>query len=140
VSELAADEDDVQPVGDEQRGVAVPERVERESTGGGDAAAFDRGAEVLANVAVVEPAAEGVAEDDVVGPLVGGGKPVLAQELGDRGARITSRLPASVFRACVFAFAGELAMDADHPRRVVDVRPAEADAFADCTRTPGASP
>jgi hypothetical protein len=43
---------------------------------------------------------------------------VLAQELGDRGARITSRLPASVFRACVFAFAGELAMDADHPRRV----------------------
>jgi hypothetical protein len=130
----------VQPVGDEQRGVAVPERVERESTGGGDAAAFDRGAEVLANVAVVEPAAEGVAEDDVVGPLVGGGKPVLAQELGDCGARITSRLPASVFRACVFAFAGELAMDADHPRRVVDVRPAEADAFADCTRTPGASP
>jgi hypothetical protein len=127
----------VQPVGDEQRGVAVPERVERESTGGGDAAAFDRGAEVLANVAVVEPAAEGVAEDDVVGPLVGGGKPVLAQELGDCGARITSRLPASVFRACVFAFAGELAMDADHPRRVVDVRPAEADTFADGTRTPG---
>jgi hypothetical protein len=85
VSELAADEGDVQPVRDQERGVAVSQRVEREPpVFAGDACAFEGGAEVFADVAVVEAAADRVAEDEVMARLEPGGEPALAQEGYDR--------------------------------------------------------
>jgi hypothetical protein len=78
VAELAADEHDVETTGDEQRGVAVAERVEPESAGRGDACVVDCRAEVFAAVAVVAAAAVVVAEDELVRFLVGGGGPAFA--------------------------------------------------------------
>jgi hypothetical protein len=64
VPELPGDVDDVEAVGDQQRGEAVPQRVQCQPfAGGGDAGAFEGGAEVLADVAVVEAVPERVAPD-----------------------------------------------------------------------------
>ena len=53
VPELAGHEDDVQPLRDQQRGVAVAEGVQREPSAGGDAAASDGRAKGFADIAVV---------------------------------------------------------------------------------------
>jgi hypothetical protein len=92
---------DVQPLGDQQRREAVPERVERELAGCLQAGALDGLAEAFADVAVVEAAPERVGEYEVTGRLVAAREPAFAQALGDRWAKMTSRLPASVLsRAC----------------------------------------
>jgi hypothetical protein len=52
VSELAGDEDDVHPLGDQERGEAVPERVEREPAGRLESGPLDGVAEAVADVAV----------------------------------------------------------------------------------------
>ncbi len=70
VAELAADEDDVEAVGDQQGGEGVAEGVERESFPVvGDPGAFDGLAEGFAYVAVVTSAPDRVGEDEVVGFL-----------------------------------------------------------------------
>jgi hypothetical protein len=86
--ELAADEDDVEALRDQERGEAVPERVEGELFAGrADACAFEGGAEVFADVAVVEAAPLCVAlaytglEDEVMRRFEGRGEPALAEEL-----------------------------------------------------------
>jgi hypothetical protein len=67
VSELAGDEDDVESLRDQERGEAVAERVQREPFAGArDAGALEGRAEVFADVAVVESAAERVAEHELV--------------------------------------------------------------------------
>ncbi len=49
----------------------MPERVQREPLAGrGDSGARDRGAEVFADVAVVEAAALSVRQDEVMGALI----------------------------------------------------------------------
>jgi hypothetical protein len=97
VAELAADVDDVQAFGDQERGEAVAERVERELARRVQVRSFDGLAEAFADVAVVESAAERVREDEVMRGLVVAGEPALAECFRKRGgARTTSRLPASV--------------------------------------------
>jgi hypothetical protein len=98
VPELAGGEDDVQPLSDQERGKAVPKGVEREPS----APAFPqprppkRRPEALADVAVVQPAAARVAEDDRPRTLEWGGEPTLAQEVTTDGASTTLRRAAAV--------------------------------------------
>ena len=58
----------------------MPERVQGEplAAGHGDAGAFEGGAEVLADVGVVEAAALGVGEDEVMRHLERRGEPLRA--------------------------------------------------------------
>jgi hypothetical protein len=128
VPELAADEDDIQALCDQQRGVAVAQRVQGEPSGGGDGGAFDGRAERLADDAVVEAAPERVAEDQVVQRLERRREPLLAEQLRDRWRKDDLPPTCLGLERRVFAPAGELAMDADQR---VDGGPGEAERFAD---------
>jgi hypothetical protein len=85
VAELTGDEDDVQASGDQQRGIAVAKRVEGEPTARRDAAALAGSAKVVADVAMIEPAAAPVAKDKLVLAFEGRGEPAFTQQLRDRG-------------------------------------------------------
>jgi hypothetical protein len=86
--------------------------------------------EAFADVAVVEAATERVAKDEVT-RRVATREPAFAQALGERQGE--DELAASGFglERRVFAVAGELAVDADQSRLVVDVGPGEPERFAD---------
>src|SRR5207253_6340436 len=120
VPELAADEDDVQALCDQQRGVAVAERVEREPSGGGDAAASDGRAEGLADIAVVEAPPERVGEDEGVWRRIAGAEPPFAELLRDRGREHDLPPGGLGLERRVFAPAGELAVHADQTSVEVD--------------------
>ena len=92
---LARDEDHVEPPGDEERGEGMAERVKREPPLALEPRGLDGGA-------VVAALAVGLAEDQVLGPLVGRGEPASPQESRHDRASTTPRRPPSVFR-CVGA-------------------------------------
>ncbi len=131
VAELPGDVDDVQPPADQQRGEGVPERVQREPSGCGDARGLDGGAEGFAGVAVVEPAHVAAAKDELLGPLVAGGEPLFPQQLGDRGGEHDLAPSRRGLERRVDALAGELAVDAQELLLVVDVGPGKPEGFAD---------
>ena len=89
--ELARDEDDVQALGDQERGERVAERVQGELPRRLQSCAFEGLAEAFADVAVVEPAADRVAEDEVDRRFVRRGEPVLAVSLQWKHVRYHSR-------------------------------------------------
>jgi hypothetical protein len=88
-------------------------------------------AEAFADVAVVEAAAERVAEDEVARLLGAAGESVLAQAPGERGGENDLAPSCLGLERRVFALAGELAVDADQAVGVVDVGPGQAERFAD---------
>jgi hypothetical protein len=81
VPELAGDKDDVQALGDQERGEAVPERVQRESPGRLQPRPLDRIAEAVTDVPVVESAAAGGREDEVVRRFVDRREATFTQQL-----------------------------------------------------------
>jgi hypothetical protein len=86
VAELAAYEDDVDALGEEHRGEAVAERVERQPfTRGRYTGAFQGSPEPFADGAVVEPASFPRGEHQVGRRLEGGAVAVLAEESCDGG-------------------------------------------------------
>jgi hypothetical protein len=89
--------------------------VEREAAGGGDAGAFDGGAEGLPGGAVVEAASVPVAEDEIIGPFVVGGEPVLAELGGECGGEDDFASAAGCFERAVEALAGQLTVNVDQP-------------------------
>lgn len=122
VAELARDEHDVEAVGDQQRGEAVAERVQRQPAGSCDAGAADGGAEVLADLAVVAASPGVVGKYEVRGTLsrptgldCRRGRPIrsadanrLPAKHAERVAiRVTSRLLESQFvRFCALGASG----------------------------------
>jgi hypothetical protein len=131
VAELTADVDDVQALRDQERGEAVPERMEGELPGRLQPRAPDGLAEAFADVAIFEAAAERVRKDEVARLLVAAGEPVLTQAPGEGGGENDLASASFGLERGVFAVAGELAVDADQSGLVVDVGPGEAERFAD---------
>src|SRR5947199_4256184 len=137
VPELAGDEHHVEPLGDEERGEGVTQRVEGEPTRAGEPRRLDGRAEALAHVAVVEPAPERVGEHEAAGRAVGRRGPELAQQRHQRGGEDHLALRGGRLQLLRDAAAGERLADVEEPRVEVDVAPAEAERLADAEAAVG---
>jgi len=121
VAELARDEDHVQPLGDQQRGEAVPERVQRQPPRRLQAGPPDRAAEGATDAPVVEALPARGREDEVVRRLVQRRQATLAQLLRQREHDLP--LARLGLQRRVAAVAPELAVDPNQTGLVVDVGP-----------------
>jgi len=83
MAELATDEHHVEPVRDQQRGIAVAQAVERQPTVAGDTGTLDTKPERPPHLTAVERPADRVREHEVVGSLAGAVQPARPQQPHD---------------------------------------------------------
>ena len=99
----------------------MAERVECELAGCLEVRELHGLAEVIADGAVVESAADCVGEDEVARGFVVAGEPACAEALGERRGEDDVAFAGWRFESAVGATAGELAVDVDQSRVVVEV-------------------
>jgi hypothetical protein len=92
---------------------------------------LEGGAEVFADVAVVDAAPDRVTKDEDGWCLVAWGEPAFAELADEGGGEVNIAAAGGGLEGCELAVAVELAVDVDERLVVVDVGPGEAEGFAD---------